>query len=78
MNNRTLMAADSHQSAEWHLVDEPAREGTINEMVDRYVKQINEPNGLPIEVFMPLYEAIAAKLEKRKARRIRLGEVAHE
>lgn len=50
--------------AEWELVDEtPAlpHQPTVQEIVADWVKKIEEPNGYPIFLFLPLVEAVQRK-----------------
>ncbi len=57
--------AERH-SAEWEVVnDATEKTPTLNEILAKYIRMLEEPNGYPVEPFMPLYEAITRKLEKR-------------
>lgn len=51
----------ARHTAEWEVVDEPPPAGTLDEQIDRLVKQVEAPNGAPVEVFMPLVNAVLSK-----------------
>jgi prophage antirepressor-like protein len=57
----------ARHTAEWELVDEPPKAGTINEMVADWVRQIETPNGAPAMLFLPLVEAVQRKMGKAPA-----------
>lgn len=40
----------------------PGKEMTVNEMVEKMTRQVSEPNGHPVLLFMPLVEAVQRKL----------------
>lgn len=48
--------------ADWEVVDDGPKSGTVNEIVADWVKKIEEPNGYPAFLFMPLWEAITRKI----------------
>lgn len=49
--------------AEWELVDEAPKLGqkTVNEIVAEWVEKIEQPNGYPAVLFMPLVNAVLRK-----------------
>ena len=47
------------------LVDDTARGATVNETVENWVRRIEEANGYPCAVFMPLVEAVLRKQGRR-------------
>ncbi|WP_052712021.1 phage antirepressor N-terminal domain-containing protein [Paracidovorax citrulli] len=51
----------ARHTAEWDLVDEAPSSGALNEQVARMVRQVEGPNGTPVEVFMPLVNAVLSK-----------------
>ena len=58
------LSTKTKHPADWELVtdiDGP----TLPEILAKYIRMLEEPNGYPVEPFMPLYEAITRKLEKR-------------
>ncbi|MCH8855086.1 MAG: hypothetical protein IIA03_02305 [Proteobacteria bacterium] len=58
----------ARHTAEWELVDDTpklAQQPTVNEVVDGWVKRIEEPNGYPATVFIPLVDAVQRKLGRR-------------
>ena len=66
---RHIPAAEFHEAvsivsrhiAEWELVDETKAERAVNELVADWVKKIEEPNGYPAFLFLPLVEAVQRK-----------------
>ena len=48
--------------ADWEVVDDGPKAGTVNEIVADWVKKLEEPNGYPAFLFMPLWEAITRKI----------------
>lgn len=48
--------------AEWELVDDAPKAGTVQEIVADWVKKIEEPNGYPAMLFEPIVEAVQRKL----------------
>jgi len=51
----------ARHTAEWEVVDEPPPAGTLDEQIDRLVKEVEAPNGAAVEVFMPLVNAVLSK-----------------
>lgn len=49
-------------AAQWEVVDEAPKAETVNDIVADWVRKIEEPNGYPAIVFMPLVEAVQRKL----------------
>lgn len=49
-------------AAQWEVVDEAPKAETLNDTVADWVRKIEEPNGYPAIVFMPLVEAAQRKL----------------
>lgn len=47
------------------LVDDTARGVTVNETVANWVRRIEEPNGYPASVFLPLVDAVQRKLGRQ-------------
>lgn len=45
--------------------EKPGRELTVNQMVAKLAEQVSVPNGHPVELFMPLVDAVNAKMGKR-------------
>ena len=53
--------------SEWELVDEApkaSQEPTMPELVEKMVEWVNAPNGYPVHLFVPVYEAIHARLQR--------------
>lgn len=60
-----LALVESVSAAEWELVDEvpkPGHQKTVNEIVAEWVKKIEQPNGYPAMLFMPLVNAVLRKM----------------
>lgn len=60
----SIIARHTAEFAEWELVDEAPKLGhqkTVNEIVADWVKKIEEPNGHPAVLFMPLVNAVLRK-----------------
>lgn len=51
----------ARHTAEWELVDDEPAGGSLNETIERYARQLEEPNGLPAVIFMPLVNAVLRK-----------------
>lgn len=54
--------------AEWELVDDTPKlphQPTVNEVVDDWVRKIEQPNGYPAAVFLPLVDAVQRKLGRQ-------------
>lgn len=47
--------------------EKPGHEKTVNEIVDDWVKKIEEPNGYPAMLFQPLVDAVQRKVGRRAA-----------
>lgn len=58
----------ARHAADWELVEEAPKDGTVNAAVDKMVGWVKAGNGYPVELFMPIYEAITEKMERIKAR----------
>ena len=56
----TLIPLQAHK-AEWELVNDALPTGTLNELIDDLVRQVETPNGAPLCIFMPLVNAVLAK-----------------
>lgn len=56
-----LQMPESSRSVEWEVVEKPPLAGTLNEMVEMMVRQVETPNGAPLFLFMPLVNAVLAK-----------------
>lgn len=48
--------------AEWELVDDTPKAGTVQAIVADWVKKIEEPNGYPAMLFEPIVEAVQRKM----------------
>ena len=48
----------------WELVPETG--ATLNETLQRLTRQVQQPNSYPIDLFLPLYAAIASRLSERQ------------
>ncbi|MEN5181781.1 phage antirepressor N-terminal domain-containing protein [Comamonas testosteroni] len=57
----------ARHTAEWELVDDEPTEETLNEIVARLARQLDDPNGYHVFTFLPLYEVIVRKLAKNGA-----------
>ena len=54
--------------AEWELVDESPKLGhqkTVQEIVAEWVEKIEQPNGYPAFLFLPLVDAVNRKMKRR-------------
>lgn len=58
---KSLQMPETINSAEWEVVEKPPLAGTLNEMVEMMVRQVETPNGAPLFLFMPLVNAVLAK-----------------
>lgn len=52
--------------AEWELVDDTPKAGTVNEIVADLAKKIGEPNGYPVVLFDPIVEAVQRKIGRNQ------------
>lgn len=50
---------------EWEVLDALPHTETLNETVEHLVQQLEAGNGAPVDVFMPLFQAVKRKLEKQ-------------
>lgn len=57
----------TRHTVEWGVVDDGPRAGTVNEMVAEWVRKVEEPNGYPAMLFMPLVDVVQRKMGKRMA-----------
>lgn len=48
--------------AEWELVEDAPKAGTVQEIVADWVKKIESPNGYPALLFEPIVEAVQRKI----------------
>lgn len=55
----------TRHTVEWEVVDDGPRAGTVNEMVAEWVRKVEEPNGYPAMLFMPLVDVVQRKMGKR-------------
>lgn len=55
----------ARHTADWEVVDEPPPAGTVNELVDQWVRKVEAENGYPALLFLPLVEAVQKKLGRR-------------
>lgn len=53
--------------AEWELVDDTPKAGTVQAIVADWVKKIEEPNGYPAMLFEPIVEAVQRKMGNQPA-----------
>lgn len=53
--------------AEWELVDDTPKAGTVNELVAEWVRKIEAPNGYPAMLFEPIVEAVQRKMGNQPA-----------
>lgn len=53
-------------AAQWEVVDEAPSAGTVNDMVAEWVRKIEEPNGYPAILFMPLVQAVQRKMGRTR------------
>lgn len=53
--------------AEWELVDDTPKAGTVQAIVADWVKKIEEPNGYPAILFEPIVEAVQRKMGNQPA-----------
>ena len=58
---KSLHMPETSHPAEWEVVEKPPLAGTLNEMVEMMVRQVETPNGAPLFLFMPLVNAVLAK-----------------
>lgn len=49
-------------AAQWEVVDEAPKAETVNDIVADWVRKIEEPNGYPAILFMPLVNAVLRKM----------------
>ena len=61
--------------AEWEVVDEAPKDALLTDTIERLARQLTTGNGAPVELFMPLYEAICAKLARRGMVLLRPGQI---
>lgn len=61
--------------AEWEVVDETPKDALLTDTIERLARQLTTGNGAPVELFMPLYEAICAKLARRGMVLLRPGQI---
>lgn len=58
----------ARHAAEWELVDESPKLGhqkTVPEIVAEWVEKIEQPNGYPAFLFLPLVDAVNRKMKRR-------------
>ena len=53
--------------AEWELVEDAPKAGTVQAIVADWVKKIEEPNGYPAMLFEPIVEAVQRKMGNQPA-----------
>ena len=58
----------ARHTAEWELVEEAPKDNTLSAAVDKMVSWVKAGNGYPVELFMPIYEAITEKMERIRAK----------
>jgi hypothetical protein len=59
---KSSSALELIHSADWEVVEKAKTAGTLDEMVAMMVRQVEEPNGAPLFLFMPLVDAVLAQL----------------
>lgn len=71
---RHIPAAEFHEAvsiiarhtAEWELVDDAPKAGTVQEIVADWVKKIESPNGYPAMLLEPIVEAVQRKMGRNQ------------
>lgn len=61
--------------ADWEVVEETPKDALLTDTIERLARQLTTGNGAPVELFMPLYEAICAKLARRGMVLLRPGQI---
>lgn len=58
---KNMREPEKSTSVEWEVLDKAPLAGTLNEMVEMMVRQVETPNGAPLFLFMPMVNAVLAK-----------------